>query len=153
MALSPEKAAEIRQRVVAPYLDLSDMFSASDRRDQGHYTRVRDPIGPREQADKERIAEIQRLAHADGVRKIAQEKFERQRKRAGAGVVADFLNGMNRRDISRKYNIGACAVSRMVRDGTTEEERSHVSRMNATRRERENRPFRKIRKKRMMVNA
>lgn len=81
-------------------------------------------------AEKERelgpaVAEFN-LSKAERRARDEREAMERFRREIGPVLVSDFLAGVGRRDLSRRYAVHGGVVNRMIREGTTEDQRHRV---------------------------
>lgn len=125
MPLTLERRAEIRRKVVEPYLDLSDIIGMGD----DGVPLARRPTNERTPEATERIEELKRLLAAkERDKETAAEQRSQRREDATPGIVADFLALVHRMTISRKYGLNVSTVNQIVWANTTDEQRFEVRR-------------------------
>jgi len=140
--LSPDQRAEIRNRVTAPFRDLSDILAVEIRVGDG-YCRAHAKVGPMQVSARAemRIEQARRrlmLAEQDAERRRRDAIDDEADKRAAMAstVVADFLGHMGRREIAKKHGLNVRAVGDLIRGGTTEDQRHRVWKFHQSRRTR-----------------
>lgn len=132
--LTPEMRSEIRRRVVAPFLDLSEI-TAEACEDGGYSKRKppRQPMGRVQETEEAeaRIAALERvMAQAEADRAISSKqaiaKNAARIERRRIEIIADFLAGFRASLIQQKFKLTQTQLRAIVRAGTTAAQRKEV---------------------------